>query len=482
MSAVAILERAYFESLRDKAFASRRSGEHLFLNLSAEQSQFVRLNAARVRQIGTVEDADLEVTLVLESPDGALRTASASTTLTGLSYVDHDRVAGLLADLRREVPELPADPYAQLPKDTGSSERVRSGKLLGVEDAADALVSEARGADVAGIYAAGTIARAMANTAGQTHWFSTRNFSLDYSLYTPAQRALKGTFAGADWDAGAYRAEMEASRSKLALLERPARKVERGTYRAFLEPAAYADLIQMLSWGGVSEASIRQGDSPLRLMRVSSATEGLGSSSGSGSGSGGEVGIGGGTGAGETRGFSPIFALSEDFTEGQVPSFNAEGELAPERLALIDRGRLASTLVSSRTGLEYGTPANGADESEAMRAPSLAGGGMARADALKRLGTGLYLSNLHYLNWSDQPGGRITGMTRYACFWVDGGEIVAPIENLRFDDSIFSLFGTALEDLTRETAYLPDVGSYGGRELGGIRCPGALLKGMEFTL
>ena len=31
--------------------------------------------------------------------------------------------------------------------------------------------------------------------------------------------------------------------------------------------------------------------------------------------------------------------------------------------------------------------------------------------------------NLHYLNWSDNIGGRITGMTRYACFWVENGEI-----------------------------------------------------------
>jgi predicted Zn-dependent protease len=73
-------------------------------------------------------------------------------------------------------------------------------------------------------------------------------------------------------------------------------------------------------------------------------------------------------------------------------------------------------------------------------------------------------------------------MTRYACFWVENGKLVAPIENLRFDDSIFSVFGSALEDLARETAYLPDVGTYGNRNLGGITCPGALLKGMEFTL
>lgn len=452
-----LLERSYFESLRDKAFGTRRAGEHFYLNLSAEQSQFIRLNAARVRQIGTIEDADLGITLVLEGAGGALRTACASTTLTGLSYVDHERVAGLIADLRREVPELPVDPYALLPRDHGSSELIATGRLPAVDDASDAILASVGGVDIAGIYAAGTIVRAMANTAGLTHWFSTQNFSLDYSLYTPAQRALKGTFAGSDWNAAAYRQEMESSREKLSLLERPAIKLERGTHRTYLEPAAYSDLIQMLSWGGVSEASLQQGDSPLRLMRAAES-------------------------AGEVRKLSPLFTLSENFASGQVPRFNGEGELAPERLALIDRGELTSTLVSSRTSLEYKVPANGAEEGEMLRAPSVSGGGLARTDILKRLGTGLHLSNLHYLNWSDQPGGRVTGMTRYACFWVENGKIVAPIENLRFDDSIFSVFGSALEDLTRETAYLPEVGTYGNRSLGGMTCPGALLKGMEFTL
>jgi predicted Zn-dependent protease len=105
-----------------------------------------------------------------------------------------------------------------------------------------------------------------------------------------------------------------------------------------------------------------------------------------------------------------------------------------------------------------------------------------RQQVLQRLGTGLHLSNLHYLNWSDAPGGRITGMTRYACFWVEGGKIVAPIENLRFDDSIFSLFGTALEDLDQQPVYLPEVHTYDQRALGGILCPGALLSEMKFTL
>ena len=117
-----------------------------------------------------------------------------------------------------------------------------------------------------------------------------------------------------------------------------------------------------------------------------------------------------------------------------------------------------------------------------MRSPVLATGDLKEDDVVQSLDTGIYLSNLHYLNWSDRPGGRITGMTRYACFWVENGEIVAPIENMRFDDSIYNFFGNHLESVTDKVHLHPTVQTYEGRELGGVACPGILLKSFELTL
>ena len=101
---------------------------------------------------------------------------------------------------------------------------------------------------------------------------------------------------------------------------------------------------------------------------------------------------------------------------------------------------------------------------------------------IKELNTGVYLSNLHYLNWSDQLGGRVTGMTRYACFWVEDGEIISPIDDMRFDDTIYNFFGDKLESVTNKLRLNPSVGTYGGRNLGGVHCPGIILKSFELTL
>ena len=109
-------------------------------------------------------------------------------------------------------------------------------------------------------------------------------------------------------------------------------------------------------------------------------------------------------------------------------------------------------------------------------------GDLAESDILQQLGTGVYLSNLHYLNWSDRIGGRITGMTRYACFWVEDGKIVAPIENMRWDDSIYNFLGENLEAVTDKALVNPDVGTYDGRELSAVVCPGVLLNSFTLTL
>ena len=101
---------------------------------------------------------------------------------------------------------------------------------------------------------------------------------------------------------------------------------------------------------------------------------------------------------------------------------------------------------------------------------------------MSKIDKGVYLSNLHYLNWSDRLGGRITGMTRYACFYVENGKIVAPIDNMRFDDTIYNMFGNELNAVTDFDQLIPDVGTYDGRNLGGNHCPGILLDNFSLTL
>jgi len=101
---------------------------------------------------------------------------------------------------------------------------------------------------------------------------------------------------------------------------------------------------------------------------------------------------------------------------------------------------------------------------------------------LKELGTGLWINNLWYLNYSDRPACKMTGMTRFATLWVEGGEVVAPVNVMRFDDSVFRILGEGLVDLTAEPQLMLSAMTYGKRDMGSSCLPGALVDGFCLTL
>jgi predicted Zn-dependent protease len=125
---------------------------------------------------------------------------------------------------------------------------------------------------------------------------------------------------------------------------------------------------------------------------------------------------------------------------------------------------------------------NGANAAESPDSLDMAPGDLPTGDALAALDTGLYIGNLWYLNFSDRPACRVTGMTRFASFWVENGNIVAPVDVMRFDDSVFRLFGEQLVELTAERELVASSDTYRARSVSSMRLPGAVVRDMTFTL
>ncbi len=421
--------------------------EQFTLRLQGEVSQFTRFNHAKVRQTGIVQDGSLQLKLISQQ-----RSSSIEFSFTGDSEIDLPQAQAALAALRLEVPQLPLDPYLVIPTGNATSHEVHTGALLPDAEVVSSLLPVVNNLDFTGLYAAGMAVRGYADSSGQKHWFANESYTLDYSLFTQTGQAVKGTLAGSHWDHLAYQAKIAESKTQLTRLAQPLKTIERGKYRTYLAPAATADLLGMLSWGGISEAALQQGRSCFGALQ-----------------------------RGE-QSLSDRLTISENFQRGLVPRFNELGEIAPAHLTLIDRGELANTLVNARTAKEYQKPANGANRGESLRSAEISPGSLTPDRILADLDTGLYLSNLHYLNWSDRPTGRVTGMTRYACFWVERGEIIAPIANLRFDESLYRCWGENLMALTNTLEFIPDVDTYGSRQLGGSWVPGLLVEDFTYTL
>ena len=441
-------QEAHFAQLCDALFAALAPGEALAANLAAEDSLFLRFNARRLRQNTEVQQAQLSLQLQREG-----RSVERGCTLSGLPARDLPAVLGLLDQARAEAALLPPDLYQVALQDEGRSHAQFEAQLPTAAQVLQAVAESAGALDLAGLYAGGAVLRGHRSSCGSAHWFATRSFFFDYSLYE-GSRAAKGVYAGTAWEPAAWAQQLAQTAAQLALLRLPAQRVAPGAWRTWLAPQAFAEFVGMLGWRGLSADAWKQGRSPLKRLIE------------------GELQL------------SPLLRLDENFGLGLAPRFNSRGETSPERLPLIGEGRLHNLLVSARTAREHGLPSNGADETEFPRALDVAPGALARSEVLAALGTGLYLSNLHYLNWSDPVTARVTGMTRYACFWVQDGEIAGPLAaDLRWDQSLYEALGPQqLLALSRDTEVAPATSTYSQRALGGMRSPGALIDNFRYTL
>lgn len=424
-----------------------RGAEVLLANFEGETSDFLRFNRARVRQPMTVRQAYLTLQLI----DGR-RHDRTTLAITGNAEEDRPAVRAAIEAMRADLPALPEDPYLLYCTEAGASATARTGRMPTPEEAVEAIAADGAGLDLVGVLASGPVCRGFASSLGARHWHEVASFLLDWSVYSSGDKAVKASFAGQQWDRAEVARRIDATRAQLPHLARPSRTIGPGAYRAYLSPAALDELLWMLSWGGVSAKEQRTQQSTIQQLVD------------------GEVSL------------SPQVTLRERIADGLAPAFDEAGFIRPASVDLIRNGRHAGSLVSPRTAQEYGIESNGASEDESMQAMELSTGKLPRADALRALDTGVYVGNFHYLNWSDRSAARVTGMTRFATYWVERGEIVAPLAVMRFDDSLYRMLGAELEALDDEADWILDSGTYGGRSVHTSRVPGALIRSLRLTL
>ena len=451
--------RARFDELGQAIETGCAPGEFACATIEAERSEFVRINGARLRQAGRVERAVARIRLVQGD-----RQAIHQLTLAGLEPGVGDLAGAVhesLAALRQVLADSGPDPLLDVNRDPVQSDDRDLHECGLVFDRAAFVqtVTDAAGpADLVGFCAAGPLARGFCSSSGSRQWYQRERLSFDWSIHLPVdatggdRKAVKASWSGPAFNADDLSRAIADSRRDAQVMARPVMRLAPGEYRALLSPRALADLIEMLSWGGFSARAHHAGQSPLGWLRSGKST------------------------------LSPMLSMAEDLDAGLAPGFQADGYPRARRTALIDRGRFADLLVSPRTAREYQLTGNAAGEGEMPETLRVQPGSMKASDALSALGTGLSISNFWYLNFSDRPSARVTGMTRFACLWVDQGEPVAPVEAMRFDDSLYRLLGDQLAALGDTAVLMPAGDTYDGRATGGIEAPAALLGGLRFAL
>jgi predicted Zn-dependent protease len=440
------MQSAFYE-LADALFQGLSGDEVLLLAFDGERSDFVRLNHNRVRQAGQVEQRALKLQLIQGS-----RHASATVFLAGDAAVDRERAGAALGSLREQIPHLAPDPHLLYNTEVTSSEHCPASGLPEAGQAIEEIIATGEGLDLVGIWASGGVFSGFANSLGQRNWFGTYSFNFDWSLYHQADKAVKCGYAGTEWRGAELQQRMDRARTQLDVLQRPARTIDPGQYRVWLAPSALQEILGLLAWGGFSLKAQRSKRSS--LLR---AVEGR-------------------------ERFSEAVSLSEHTGAGLSPTVQSQGFLRPARVPLVTAGAYADALVSPRSAREYGVSTNGADAHEMPQSLEMEAGTLATSEVPEALGTGVWINNLWYLNYSDRTACRATGMTRFATLWVENGQVVAPLNVMRFDDSIYRLLGDRLVSLGKERELLLESGTYGKRNTGGMLLPGALVDGLTFTL
>ena len=403
-----------FERVADAALALRGVDdvEVLFMH---EWGALTRFAKSEIHQSTAREDTGLRVRVVTNGRVGVA--ATNDTTPDG---------ARAAAESAKEMAEIvgpdPLWPGLAPVADVASGDRFFEGTADSSPEArADAVAGLigtcADGFTAAGAYETVALELGLANTQGQRCWAPTTQASVT-TVITGSEggsgfaEVFSGSMDTIDAEAIGRRAsdKAEASRSP--------REVPAGVYPVILEPPATAGLVGFLSFVGFSGKAYLEGRSCF-------------------------------SGKKDQQVAAPVVSIWDDGGDPRTlgAPFDFEG-VPRRRVDLIHDGVFLDAVYDLRTGKEAGVPSSG----HGLPSPNPEGpfplhlfmetGDATVADMIRATDRGVLVTRFHYTNIVNPIESSITGMTRDGTFLIEHGEIVGPVRNFRFTQSILGALST----------------------------------------
>jgi PmbA protein len=387
----------------------------------AERSGFARFAASTVHQPTLVEDVSVTIRVVRDGKVGIVSTNR--TDDDGLRAAA--RRAADAADAAPPDPSFPGlAPPAAVPDVAGFDPETAA--LSPEEQARRAwlAIEAAPRHGLYGYFTSGVTELAVASTTG----VAVSQAATDATVVALAAREDESGYAEAtSWKADELDpAALARAAAEKAVQTRGAGELEPGTYRAVLEPYAFAELVFDFGFTSLGGLAFLEGRSYLA----------------------GRIG---------ERAFHPSFSLLDDALDprGLPKAFDFEG-VPKQRVTLIEDGVARDVVWDRRTAHRAGRASTG----HAVPPPSQSYGPMpfnlvvpagdATVDELaERVGDGIYVTRLHYVNVVDPREAVFTGMTRDGTFRIEDGRVTKPLVNLRFTTS-FPALTEGILGLSRE--------------------------------
>ncbi len=368
-----------------------------------------RFAKSEIHQSTFQEDTELRVRVVTNGRVGV----SAANVFTPEGALRAARSAKELADVAAADPMWPGlTPATDVPTVDRFFEATADSTPERRADAVAALIAQcAPGFTAAGAYEAQAMEIGVATTEGQFCWAPSTQASVTTVLNGgEGGSGFAETFAGDTEDLDAAAVGRRAGEKAVA--SQSARALEAGVYPVVLEPAATATLIGFLSWEGFGGRGYLEGRSCF-------------------------------SGRAGQQVASPTIQIWDDGTDPRTlgAPFDFEG-MPRERVELIRDGVFEGPVYDRRTGKEAELPSTG----HALPSPNPEGpfplnvfmgtGGASVPEMIAATDRGVLVTRFHYTNVVNPMESSITGMTRDGTFLIERGEVVGPVRNFRFTQSI----------------------------------------------
>jgi predicted Zn-dependent protease len=373
------------------------------LVLSRWQSSNSRFAANEVTTAGSVLDTRIEITSRREGKSGSATVSDLGPASLGAAL----RLSEQLMDLAPPDPEwvegLPAQKYPTIDAfhaPTASASPAR--RLVGVKAALD--LARAEKLQAAGFFESEARFTAIANKKGNFAFF--RNTQVGYSTTMRTPDGTGSGWAGGDGprlnDVDApLLARRAVHKAKASAQPRP---LPPGRYTVILEPRAVQDLLGFLA-GSLSARRADEGRSYFSKP-------------------------GGGDRIGEKL-FADSVTLRSDPFHAKVPGRPWSQEGLPARATTwIEKGVLKALSISrywARKTEREPLPFSGALVME--------GGKGGAEELVAKTARGLLVTRFWYIRSVNPQTIQVTGLTRDGVWLVEKGAIVAPVNNLRFNES-----------------------------------------------
>ncbi len=413
-------------------------GADLRLSLTSGRRANTRFARGEITSAGDVDDTVLSVTVSFGKRHAAARTNQVDAASVRVAVASAARLARLSPEDPEWMPALGAQKYNP---QKGAFDPA-TGALTAETRAAAAGATITAGAaaklDMSGFFEHSGSSQALATSAGLSAWRQWTSVGFTCTARTPD--ASGSGWAGAssnriaDVDAAAA-ARIAADK---AVRSAKARRLEPGRYTVILEPAAVAELAGFMT----SALAARSADEGRSFFSKK----------------------GGGNKLGEKILGDAITLRSSpaDVATGAAPFDNEGLPLAP--ITWIDKGTVSALYYSRYWAQKQGKQTTGQYSSF-----ELVGGTAKREELLKGVKKGVLITRFWYTRWVDPQTILITGLTRDGVFLVENGDIVAPVNNFRFNESPITMLKNA--DLMTASEVAPG---------GGWRAPA--LRTNEFNL